>query len=257
MVEISFIQMILSVFSGFLVGFSLGLIGGGGSILGIPLLIYLVGIKDPHMAIGTTTLAVGLNAFINVIPHLRKGHVDLKTGSVFAVLGVLGVLSGAELGLVTPGEKLLLLFAILIIIIAIYMIKRRYGEEQVSSQIKRSYIKIMGTGFVVGFASGYFGVGGGFLIVPGLIYSGGLDILKAVGTSLISVGIFGVTTALRYSLNGYLDLPISILYLLGGVLGGWLGAHVTTTISKKTLTRIFAIIMILVAIYMIYRTIHG
>jgi uncharacterized membrane protein YfcA len=91
----------------------------------------------------------------------------------------------------------------------------------------------MGTGFVVGFASGYFGIGGGFLIVPGLIYSGGLDILKAVGTSLISVGIFGVITALIYSLNGYLDLPISILYLLGGVLGGWLGAHVTTTISKK------------------------
>jgi uncharacterized membrane protein YfcA len=130
MVEISFIQMILSVFSGFLVGFSLGLIGGGGSILAIPLLIYLVGIKDPHMAIGTTALAVGLNAFINVIPHLRKGHVDLKTGSVFAVLGVLGVLSGAELGLVTLGEKLLLLFAILMIIIAIYMLKEDMAKNR-------------------------------------------------------------------------------------------------------------------------------
>ncbi|MFP3318605.1 MAG: sulfite exporter TauE/SafE family protein, partial [Thermoplasmata archaeon] len=118
MFEITYLQMILSIISGLIVGFSLGLIGGGGSILAIPLLIYFVGYDHPHIVIGTTALAVSINALLNLIPHARKKHVIFKKGIIFSIPGIFGVLVGAELGLLTPGKKLLFIFAILMIIIA-------------------------------------------------------------------------------------------------------------------------------------------
>lgn len=252
MYEITLIQIVLSIISGFLVGFFLGLIGGGGSILAIPLLIYFVGYDHPHIVIGTTALAVSINAFLNLVPHARKKHVDFKKGVLFSIPGIIGVLIGAELGLLTPGKKLLFIFAILMIVIAVYMLKRKCVDESVNPCRKISYPKLFGIGFVVGFASGYFGIGGGFLIVPGLIYSGALNIIQAVGTSLISVGTFGLVTALRYSLSGDLNILITVLYIIGGIGGGWTGAHFASKVSKRALTEIFAIIIILVAIYMLY-----
>jgi len=252
MYEITFIQMVLSIISGFLVGFSLGLIGGGGSILAIPLLIYFVGFDHPHLVIGTTALAVSINAFLNLIPHARKKNVIFKKGILFSIPGVIGVLIGAELGLLTPGKKLLFIFAILMVVIAVYMLKRKCVNESANPHGKVSYPKLLGIGFMVGFASGYFGIGGGFLIVPGLIYSGALNIIQAVGTSLVSVGIFGLVTALRYSLSGDLNILITALYVIGGIVGGWIGAHFASKVSRRTLTEIFAIIIILVAIYMLY-----
>jgi len=252
MLEITNLQMILSVISGLIVGFSLGLIGGGGSILAIPLLIYFVGFNYPHVVIGTTALAVSINAFLNLIPHARKKHVNLRKGVIFSIPGVAGVLIGAELGLLTPGKKLLFIFAILMIVIAVYMLKRKCIDATVNPTTKGSYGKLLSIGFLVGFASGYFGIGGGFLIVPGLIYAGGLNIIQAVGTSLVSVGVFGLVTAIRYSLSGDVNLIISALYVAGGVLGGWVGTYYASKVSKRLLTKIFAIIIILVAIYMLY-----
>ncbi|MEM4213387.1 MAG: sulfite exporter TauE/SafE family protein, partial [Thermoplasmatales archaeon] len=119
------------------------------------------------------------------------------------------------------------------------------------SQGKISYRKIIPTGLVVGFASGYFGIGGGFLIVPGLLLGGGLNITQAVGTSLISVGTFGVTTAIRYAISGELNVLLSALFIVGGIAGGWIGARIANRLPKKILTEIFAAIVIIVAIYII------
>jgi uncharacterized membrane protein YfcA len=252
-IEVSSLQLLLSIVSGFIVGFSLGLIGGGGSILAIPLLIYFVGFDHPHLAIGTTALAVGINAYLNLIPHARKGHVDLKVGALFSLPGVIGVLVGSELGLLTPGTKLLFIFAILMIVIAGYMLKRKCIDTSVNPQKKDLDLKkLMGIGALVGFASGYFGIGGGFLIVPGLIFSAGFNIIQAVGTSLFAVGTFGVVTAARYAISGDLNIIISILFIAGGVAGGWAGAHLSSKMPKRTLTRVFAVIIIVVAIYMLY-----
>ncbi len=252
MFDITSLQIILSVISGLIVGFSLGLIGGGGSILAIPLLIYFVGFDHPHIVIGTTALAVSINAFLNLVPHARKKHVNFKKGVLFSIPGVIGVLIGAELGLLTPGNKLLFIFAILMIVIAVYMLKRKCVNVAVEPAHKESYGKLLSIGLLVGFASGFFGIGGGFLIVPGLIYAGALNIIQAVGTSLVSVGVFGLVTAVRYSLNGDVNLIISALYIVGGVFGGWIGTYYASKVSKRLLTKIFAIIIILVAIYMLY-----
>ncbi len=252
MFDITSLQIILSVVSGLIVGFSLGLIGGGGSILAIPLLIYFVGFDHPHIVIGTTALAVSINAFLNLVPHARKKHVNFKKGVLFSIPGVIGVLIGAELGLLTPGNKLLFIFAILMIVIAVYMLKRKCVNVAVEPAHKESYGKLLPIGLLVGFASGFFGIGGGFLIVPGLIYAGALNIIQAVGTSLVSVGVFGLVTAVRYSLNGDVNIIISALYIVGGVFGGWIGTYYASKVSKRLLTKIFAIIIILVAIYMLY-----
>ena len=115
MYPITDLQIILSIISGILVGFSLGLIGGGGSILAIPLLIYFVGYDHPHLVIGTTALAVGINAYLNLIPHTLKKNVNYRTGVIFTVPGIIGVLAGSELGLLTPGTFLLFFFGFLMI----------------------------------------------------------------------------------------------------------------------------------------------
>ncbi|MCL4329864.1 MAG: sulfite exporter TauE/SafE family protein [Candidatus Thermoplasmatota archaeon] len=253
--DLTVLEIILSLISGLVVGFSLGLIGGGGSILAIPLLIYVVGINDPHVAIGTSALAVGANAFFNVLPHARKHHVYYTEGGLFTLPGIAGALFGAELGILTPGNDLLLAFAFLMIGVAVYMLKRKCvdaAENPVVQPGKRRTWKIIAMGFLVGFASGYFGIGGGFLIVPGLIYAAGLNIVEAVGTSLISVGAFGIVTSLRYAMDGYVLPLISVLFVAGGVAGGWAGARLASSVPRRTLSRIFAVIVILVAAYMIY-----
>jgi len=246
---LSAVQIVLSVFSGSIVGFSLGLIGGGGSILAIPLLIYLVGFNQPHMAIGTTALSVSINAFLNIIPYARKRAFDLKIGILFSIVGIAGVLLGSQLSLMTPGEKLLLFFGFLIIFVAIYMLKRPQASTGELSYAKLSLFSLM-----VGFASGYFGIGGGFLITPTLMYVGGLDISRAIGTSLLSVGTFGLVTAIRYYISGQLNIFISMLFILGGIAGGWGGAKLSMSLPKRTLTKIFALVLIAVGLYVIYRS---
>ena len=254
MYPITDLQIILSIISGILVGFSLGLIGGGGSILAIPLLIYFVGYDHPHLVIGTTALAVGINAYLNLIPHTLKKNVNYRTGVIFTVPGIIGVLIGSELGLLTPGTFLLFFFGFLMIAIALYMLKRKCVDiSEKERKVSRSYLVLILTGITVGFASGYFGIGGGFLIVPGLLFGGGLNIIQAVGTSLLSVGTFGVVTAARYAISGDLNIIISVLFIIGGVLGGWVGARYASRVPKRRLTQIFAIIVIVVAIYIIYQ----
>ncbi len=118
---VTFIQQLLAVGSGVIVGFSLGLIGGGGSILAVPLLLYLVGYRDTHVVIGTTALAVALTAFANLILHWRAGNVRWKAALSFALPGAVG----AAIGKVFPGKQLLFLFALLMIVVAISMVRPR------------------------------------------------------------------------------------------------------------------------------------
>jgi uncharacterized membrane protein YfcA len=253
MYQLNDLQILLSIISGLAVGFSLGLIGGGGSILAIPLLIYFVGFHHPHLAIGTTALAVGVNAYLNLVPHARKGHVIARDGVLFTLPGIAGALLGAQLGLITPGNELLFIFAILMIVIALYMLKRKCVDIASENPPPHGGImKVLPIGFLVGLSSGYFGIGGGFLIVPGLIYSAGLNIIQAIGTSLIAVGTFGVVTAARYAFSGELDILISALFIAGGIAGGWGGTLLASRVRRRSLTQIFALIIIAVAVYMLY-----
>ncbi|HUX50429.1 MAG TPA: sulfite exporter TauE/SafE family protein [Spirochaetia bacterium] len=256
--NLTFAQDLLSIASGVAVGFTLGLIGGGGSILAVPLLLYLVGYPDPHVVIGTTALAVSINAYLNLIPHARAGNVRWKEAVIFALVGALAAFGGSSLGKAVDGKKLLFLFAILMIVVAVLMVVRRTPKADPNGEQKRelSLPKLLLSAVTVGLLAGFFGIGGGFLIVPGLVFATGMPMLAAIGTSLFSVGTFGLTTALNYALSGMLDWMVAGLYIAGGIAGGFIGAKVATRVGKSekgTLNVIFALLVGVVAVYMIVK----
>ncbi len=262
-VALSALQHLLAVVSGLAVGFSLGLIGGGGSILAVPLLLYLVGYPDPHVVIGTTALAVSVNAYLNLIPHARAGNVRWKQALVFAIVGSASAYLGSSLGKAVDGKKLLFLFALLMLVIAALMLRRRDRTgpaTQLQAEPAGSTIRLVAAAIVVGMLAGFFGIGGGFLIVPGLAFSTGMPMLAAIGSSLVSVGTFGLTTALNYARSGLLDFTVAGLYIGGGVAGGWLGTRVATHLGKQgkgTLNLIFALLVAVVAVYMLWRNLSA
>lgn len=256
-VAIEPISIVLSIFSGIGVGFTLGLIGGGGSVLAVPLLLYVVGVKDIHSAIGTSALAVGAIALTNLLGHKRKGNLKIKKGVAFAIPGLGGTILGAQLGLWTPAENLLLVFAVFMGLVAILMLRKKAAKydvvESSQSLVVISKRKIPVAGFFVGMLAGYFGIGGGFLIVPTLMYFGGLNIVQAIGTSLISVSSFGLTTAATYFVKENVDVQIAALFVVGGAVGGILGIKLTDKIPKTVLTKIFALILFVTSLYIVFR----
>lgn len=249
------IQIILAVLCGGIVGFALGLLGGGGSILAVPLLLYVVGIRDPHVVIGSTAFAVAVNAFLNLIPHARKKHVKWRIAVLFAIPGALGAYAGSAVGKLVPDKQILFLFAILMIVMAVRMAmpKRNKFDRPLSATSNATFLKVVVIGFIVGFTSGFFGIGGGFLIVPGLMFSAGLPMIDAIGTSLFSVGTFGLTTAVNYSISGLVNWSVVTEYIAGGVVGGLIGTILASRFSTKrrTLNYIFSGVVFVVAIYML------
>ncbi|MDO1581732.1 sulfite exporter TauE/SafE family protein [Rhizobium oryzicola] len=250
-------HVLAAVGSGGLVGFTLGLLGGGGSILATPLLLYVVGVAEPHIAIGTGALAVAVNAFANFINHALKGHVRWRCGLVFSVFGVLGAFGGSSLGKAIDGSKLLFFFGLIMIVVGLLMLRpRKTVTVAPPPDSLRMCAITAATAVLAGAASGFFGIGGGFLIVPALIFATSMPMLSAVGTSLMAVTAFGLTTAVNYSLSGLVDWALAGEFILGGVLGGIVGTLTCTHLSgrKDTLTRIFAGVIFLVAAYVIYRS---
>jgi uncharacterized membrane protein YfcA len=250
-------HVILGAGSGGVVGFTLGLVGGGGSILAVPLMVYLVGIKDPHVAIGTSAFAVAANAGVGMIHHARHGAVRWRIALAYALAGVLGAFVGSSAGKLFNGQRLLLLFALLMIVVGVAMIWRRGHEGDPHAKFsRRNAPKVLGAGLGTGLVSGFFGIGGGFLIVPGLVASTGMPILNAIGSSLVAVTAFGLTTAANYALSGLVDWPLAGIFIGGGVAGSLLGAGVAKHLSVRrgVLTMIFAGLIFLVALYMMWRS---
>jgi uncharacterized protein len=217
---------LLAMLCGSVVGFTLGLIGGGGSIMATPLLLYVVGLQ-PHVAIGTGALAVSANAFVNFCGHLRVGNVRWRCSIVFSVVGVAGAIIGSLLGQQIDGKKLVFLFAILMIVVGVLMLRRKdtrgldapvsMSVPAISNSEPRNLLFLVGTAFAVGVLSGFFGIGGGFLIVPGLLFATGMPMICAIGSSLLAVGAFGLTTSVTYGLAGLIDWPVAAEYLVGGL----------------------------------------
>jgi uncharacterized membrane protein YfcA len=249
--------IIEAIASGGLVGFTLGLIGGGGSILATPLLLYVVGVAQPHIAIGTGALAVSVSAYANLIGHARKGHVWWRCAIVFALIGTVGALAGSSLGKAMDGQRLLFLFGLLMLVVGALMLRPRRPSSGASHFVNLRMCLITGiVAIIAGAASGFFGIGGGFLIVPGLILATGMPTINAVGSSLLAVGAFGLATSINYALSGFVDWTIAAEFIGGGILGGALGMLLATMLAtqKDVLNRIFAALIFAVAAYVLYRS---
>ena len=250
-----------SLASGSLVGFALGLVGGGGSILAVPLLVFLVGVGSTHEAIGTAAVAVAANALIGLVQHARAGHVRWPCAALFSTLGVAGAWLGAKLGQAIDGRLLLAMFAVLMVVVATLMLLRRRaaGAGGVPHLSMSNAPRLAGAGLSVGALSGFFGIGGGFLIVPGLVFSAGFPMAYAVGTSLVAVTAFGVTTAASYALSGLVDWGIAALIIAGGAAGSFLGLWAVKRLAVKrgALETVFAVLILTVASYTLWRSATG
>jgi uncharacterized membrane protein YfcA len=251
------LQYALGAASGSLVGFTLGLVGGGGSILAVPLMVYLVGVPSPHIAIGTSAVAVAANAAANLVPHARAGNVKWRCAGMYAAAGVAGAWFGSGLGKAFDGDKLLFLFALLMIVVGGLMLKGRETLGNPAVRLNRENApKIAGFGALTGLFSGFFGIGGGFLIVPGLIASSGMPMINAVGSSLVAVTAFGLTTSLNYASSGLVDWSLAAAFIAGGVGGGLIGAWAAKRLAGKKglLNTVFAGLIFVVAAYMLWQS---
>jgi uncharacterized membrane protein YfcA len=255
---ISAAQSVLGLASGMLVGFSLGLVGGGGSILAVPLMVYVVGVPEPHMAIGTSAIAVATNAAINLSNHARGGTVIWSCALIFAASGIVGAFGGSILGKMVDGQRLLALFALVMIVIALLMLKTRtrIGLPDVKASMS-NMPAIVSLGLAIGTMSGFFGIGGGFLIVPALMLATGMPIMNAVSSSLVAVTAFGMTTAASYAWSGLVSWALAGLFVAGGIAGGLAGTRAARHLAERrgALNIVFAVVIIAVALYMLARNI--
>ena len=248
----------LAIASGAIVGLVLGLIGGGGSVLAVPLLVYLVGVPSPHIAIGTAAIAVALNAAFGLIAHARLGTVKWPCAIVFSIAGMLGALLGSVVGKALDGTKLLALFGLVMIAIGVAMLRPPGKDALFNVRLTRKTApdmlpRLVGVGSGVGLLSGFFGIGGGFLIVPGLVLATGMALQSAIATSLFAVTAFGLTTAGSYAFSGLVDWRLAALVIAGGIGGSLVGTRVNARLSehRRALAAIFATIVISVGLYII------
>lgn len=251
----AFAPAALALGSGAAIGVVLALIGGGGSILAVPLLVYLVGMPSTHAAVGTAALAVAANATVSLGLHARRTRIHWPCAAVFSVAGVGGAFLGAALGKATDGEKLLALFGLVMILVGTLMLRsQRTGGDDVwltRASARRLVPRLVGLSAGVGMLSGFFGIGGGFLIVPGLMMATGMSLQAAASASLIAVAAFGLASASSYAWSGLVDWPVAGLLVAGGVAGAMLGARANAALARQKgiLTRLFAGFVIAAGLY--------
>ena len=244
--------------SGALVGATLGLIGGGGSVLAVPLLVYLVGVPSTHVAIGSSAVAVAASAAWGLASHARLGTVKWPCALVFTAAGVAGAFAGAALGKQLGGTELLALFGMVMVGIGLYMLtsRPRAADHDVRLNAESAaYLlpRLLLIGGGVGLLSGFFGIGGGFLIVPGLVLATGMGLQNAIGTSLFAVTAFGLATALSYAVSGFVDWRIALLVIAGGARGTLIGTRANAELAghKRALASVFAGVVIAVGLYIL------
>ncbi len=247
---------LIAILSGVLVGFTLGLVGGGGSVLATPLLLYAIVGLPPHVAIGTGAFAVSVNAFLNFAAQFRSGRIVWKIAILFAVVGSFGAFVGSTLGKAMNGDQLIFIFGLAMLGVGAAMLRPVEPKLDSKGEISASVVKSALVALAVGCLAGFFGIGGGVLIVPGLVLATRMPMLNAISTSLLAVGSFGLTTAVNYAVSGFVDWIVAAQFIGGGFLGGFLGIKAGVYLSryKGALNLAFAALVFAVAAYVLYRS---
>ncbi|WP_396668476.1 sulfite exporter TauE/SafE family protein [Microbacterium sp. R86528] len=235
-----------------LVGVSLGLLGGGGSILTVPILTYVLGMP-PREAIAASLFIVGTTSAVSVISHARAGRVVWRTGIIFGLAGMAGAFAGGLLGGFIAGVVLLILFAGMMIVTAIAMIKgrkpRATGESDGAHPLP--VMRIVIDGLLVGIATGLVGAGGGFLVVPALNLLGGLPMAVAVGTSLLVIAMKSFAGLGGYLFSVQLDWPVVLGFTAAAVAGSFVGVALAGKIPERALRRAFGIFVLAMGVFIL------
>ncbi|MDD5035211.1 MAG: sulfite exporter TauE/SafE family protein [Methylococcaceae bacterium] len=238
------------------IGLLLGLLGGGGSILTVPMLVYLLGI-EPKSAIASSLVMVAVASLTAMIHHARVGCVCWKTGFLFGTAGMMGAYLGGRLAAFIPGGVLLILFAVIMLITAYAMLRgRRVVENPGPMPLCPLHLPlgpILFDGLLVGTITGLVGVGGGFVVVPALNLLGRLPMHAAVGTSLLVIAMNSCAALAGYAQHVEID-PLLVSVVTGmAIVGSLIGGMLSHRIAARSLRRGFGVFVIFVAAYLLYR----
>ncbi len=249
-------SLVIAGAGGALIGLLLGVFGGGGSVLATPLLVYAVGVRDPHVAIGTSAAAVAVNALAGLALQARAGAVKWPCALTFGGAGLSGALAGAHLAKQVDGQALLAWFALAMALVGGSMLRPRLATGSADVRLDRAMtLRLAPAGLVVGLASGFFGIGGGFLIVPGLMAATGMTLANAAASSLVSVAVFGIATSASYAASGLIDGPVFAALVIGGMAGSVAAVPLARRMSARadTARRLFAGLVLVTAAYVAWR----
>jgi uncharacterized protein len=252
---------------GLLIGLALGALGGGGSILTVPALVYVVGL-EPAAATTSSLIIVGITALIAVVPHARAHRVRFGAGLMFGALGTAGSFAGAALSQSVPATTLLLAFAGLMVVVASLMLRRALRHrptggppfdptEEPMLRLRPfscacpRVAKVVVTATVVGLLTGFFGVGGGFVLVPALVLALGFPMPTAVGTSLLVIAVNSATALTARLTHGTAELDWALIatFTVAAVAGSLVGGRMAGSVDPRRLTIAFALLLVLVAAY--------
>ena len=251
---------LIALLSGLVVGGSLGLTGGGGSIFAVPLLVYALGFT-PAAAISVSLAMVGLMAGFGAALRLGKAEIDWRAGLVFAAAGMVWAPVGGWLGRQVPPALLLSGFALLMLFVGLRLWRRRSGEGPAPGPCVTTgggrpgfgcYARLLAAGTAAGLLSGLFGVGGGFIIVPALLYVTGMSLHRAIATSLLVIFLISVAGVTSSVLHGALwPWRVAAGFVAGGLAGMTGGSAIRNRLPARQLQKVFAIAMWFVAAFML------
>ena len=277
----------LTVAMGVLIGLSLGALGGGGSILTVPALVYVIG-QGAKAATTSSLFIVGISSLIGALGHHRSGRVRWGTGLAFGITGIASSFAGTAANRLVPADVLLLAFAFLIVIAAAGMVTKTRAPAHTAEPVLvgaalapqpaspstpttepgqisaggrprdwRRIGKVLAAGLAVGFMTGFFGVGGGFVIVPALTLALGLAMPEAVATSLIVIAINSAAALVFRAGSAHFDWGVIVPFTLAAVVGSLAGKTVADRLNARTLTRAFAVLLVAVALYTASQSVVG
>lgn len=251
--------MIYALLGAVAIGLVLGLLGSGGSILTVPVLVYLAGQPD-KVAIAESLAIVGAIAAVGSIPYARQKLVDWHSVLYFGVPGILGTYGGAALSKLIPGAVQLALFAVVMILAAVLMIRGKKNLEAKSeAPHQRQPLWLIATeGLIVGVLTGLVGVGGGFLIVPALVLLGGLSMRLAVGTSLLIIAAKSFAGFYKYTevladLGERVDWTLIGVFAAIGIVGSFIGNALSQRVPQEQLKRGFAVFLVIMGLFILMR----
>jgi uncharacterized protein len=242
--------LVLTVALAAVVGVSLGMLGGGGSILAVPLLVYVAGLPAKE-AIATSLLVVGATSAVAVLPHARAGRVRWRTGLIFGLAGMAGAYAGGRLAAYIPSTILLTAFALMMLATAVAMIRGRRTTKPKTMPHDLPIPHVIADGVVVGLVTGLVGAGGGFLVVPAVTLLGGLSMPVAVGTSLVVIAMKSFAGFAGYLHSTHIHWGLAAAVTASAVLGSLAGGRLASRIPEAALRRTFGWFVIAMGIFVL------
>lgn len=247
--------LIIGALLSLLIGVSLGLLGGGGSILTVPILVYVLGL-EAHQAIATSLLVVGVTSLVALLSHAKGGRVRFKTGFIFGASSMVGAFGAGRVAQYIPAAVLLTLFAVMMLVTAGAMLRRRAtapGVASASREVSGRAFKIVLEGLAVGAVTGLVGAGGGFLVVPALALLGGLPMREAIGTSLLVIAMKSGAAFAGYMGSTTVPWGLAGMVTVAAVAGSFVGARWAGRLDENTLRKAFGIFVVVMGIFVLVK----